>query len=77
MTSPSTCVDLHEPKRTVIFTVCSANYLDKAIAMGLSALEHHADVDFVILVADGKREVEVEDPRYHAALRAYFSSIDL
>jgi hypothetical protein len=49
--------------RSVIFTVCSANYLGKAAAMALSALVHHPDNDIVILVADGKRPVEIADTR--------------
>lgn len=48
---------------TVIFTACSVNYLDKAIAMGLSALDHHGDVDIIILVADEKRPVDIADSR--------------
>jgi hypothetical protein len=51
------------PSRSVIFTACSANYLGKAAAMALSALVHHPDNDIVILVADGKRQVEIADTR--------------
>jgi hypothetical protein len=52
-----------EPQRSVIFTACSVNYLGKAAAMALSALDHHPDYDIVILVADGKRPVDISDAR--------------
>ena len=48
-----------------IFTACSANYLTKAMAMCLSALDHEPEATPVILLADGKRTVELRDPRVH------------
>lgn len=48
-----------------IFTACSANYLSKAMAMCLSALDHEPQATPVILLVDGKREVELRDPRVH------------
>ena len=51
------------PKTTVIFTACSVNYLAKAMAMCQSALSHHPDADFVILLADRKRPIALSDPR--------------
>jgi hypothetical protein len=53
------------PKKTVIFTACSVNYLAKAMAMCLSALDHHADVALVILLVDRKRPVTLLDHRVH------------
>ena len=49
--------------RTAVFTACSVNYLAKAMAMCLSALEHEPGVEMIILVADGKRPLEISDPR--------------
>lgn len=63
--SPQSFSERGSQDGTVIFTVCSVNYLIKAIALGLSVLDHHDDVDFTILVADGKRPIELEDPRIH------------
>jgi len=50
-------------KSIVIFTVCSVNYLAKAMAMCHSALDNHPDMDLVILVVDRKRPVTLSDPR--------------
>ena len=50
-------------RRNVIFTACSVNYLAKAVAMCLSALDYQSDVDLVILVVDRKRPVTLSDPR--------------
>jgi hypothetical protein len=47
----------------VIFTACSVNYLDKAIAMCLSVLDHHPDARMVILLADGKRKISQSHSR--------------
>jgi hypothetical protein len=63
MPNPSSRKELLSPKRSVIFTACSANYLCKAAAMALSALDHHSDVDLVILVVDGKRPASIADSR--------------
>jgi len=46
-----------------IFTACSANYLTKAMAMCLSVLAHEPDAVPVILLVDGRREVQMRDPR--------------
>lgn len=46
-------------KDLVIFTACSLNYLEKAIAMCLSAEDCHPDADLVILVVDRKRSVSL------------------
>lgn len=48
---------------TAIFTACSVNYLPKAMAMCLSALDHEPQASLVILLADGKRDIGLSDPR--------------
>lgn len=63
MPNPSPSPNTTTLPRSVIFTACSANYLGKAAAMALSALDHHTDYDIVILVADGKRPVDIADMR--------------
>lgn len=47
---------------TVIFTACSVNYLEKAMAMCQSARAHHPGVDLVILLVDRKRPVTIATP---------------
>jgi hypothetical protein len=51
------------PNRLAIFTACSANYLNKAMAMCMSALDHEPDANLVILLVDTKRHVELKDSR--------------
>lgn len=52
-------------KNIVIFTACSVNYLAKAMAMCHSALDHHPDVDLVVLLVDRKRPIIMSHPRVH------------
>lgn len=46
-----------------IFTACSANYLNKAMAMCLSALDQEPAATVVILLVDAKRDLRLKDPR--------------
>jgi hypothetical protein len=46
-------------KNTAIFTVCSANYLSKAIALALSAKTYEPECDFYVVISDAKRPIEV------------------
>jgi hypothetical protein len=46
-----------------IFTVCSVNYLSKAVAMCLSALDQEPRASLFVLLADGKRDVQLRDSR--------------
>lgn len=46
-----------------IFTACSVNYLSKAVAMCLSALEHEPQASVFILLVDAKRDITLDDPR--------------
>lgn len=55
--------EVHEVlPETVIFTACSVNYLDKAMAMCQSVRDHHPAVDLVILLVDRKRPVTLATP---------------
>lgn len=49
--------------RTVIFTACSVNYLQKAVALFLSIFDNHDDIAAVILLVDSKRPVKIIDQR--------------
>lgn len=48
---------------SVVFTACSVNYLCKAITLCRSVFDHNHGVDFVIIVADRKRPVVLNDSR--------------
>ena len=48
--------------QTVVFTACSANYLNKALAMCLSVRQHSPGIDTVVLLVDRKREVKLANP---------------
>lgn len=50
-------------KEAAVFTVCSANYLEKAMAMCLSLLSHDPQVDVLVVLVDTKRAVTVENSR--------------
>jgi hypothetical protein len=47
----------------VIFTACSVNYLSKAVAMCLSALDHEPQASLIVLLVDAKRDVQLHDSR--------------
>lgn len=47
----------------VIFTACSVNYLSKAVAMCLSALDHEPHASLIVLLVDAKRDVQLDDSR--------------
>ena len=47
----------------IVFTVCSVNYLSKAIALGLSMLEYNFNCDFTIIIVDSKRDIKINDTR--------------
>jgi hypothetical protein len=47
----------------VIFTVCSVNYLNKAVAMLLSIIEVHPESIFIIIIADSKRYINLDNSR--------------
>jgi hypothetical protein len=47
----------------VIFTACSVNYLSKAVAMCLSALDHEPHASLIVLLADAKRDVKLDNSR--------------
>lgn len=49
--------------KKIVFTVCSVNYLSKAIALGLSVLEYNSKCDFTIVIVDSKRDIKINDPR--------------
>ena len=49
--------------RGLVFTVCSANYLGKALALCRSALTHNPGLDTLILLADRKRPLVLSDTR--------------
>lgn len=49
--------------KKIVFTVCSVNYLSKAIGLGLSVLEYNSDCDFCIVIVDAKRDININDPR--------------
>lgn len=75
MTPSMTVSFVHEssdslaPARTMnngsfaIFTACSVNYLSKAVAMCLSALDQEPDASLIVLLADAKRDVQLYDSR--------------
>jgi len=48
---------------TVVFTVCSVNYITKALAMCQSVLDHNENLHLVIAVLDRKREINFGHPR--------------
>jgi hypothetical protein len=55
--------EIQGERRLAIFTACSANYLNKAMAMCLSAFDHEPDATLVILLVDAKRDVRLKDSR--------------
>lgn len=57
--------DIPGEHRLAIFTACSANYLNKAMAMCLSALDQEPGATLVILLVDAKRDVQLRDSRVH------------
>lgn len=75
MTSSMTNSFVHEssnsrvPVQTIdngsfaIFTACSVNYLSKAVAMCLSALDHEPNSSLFVLLVDAKRDVQLHDSR--------------
>ena len=50
-------------KDIVIFTACSVNYLAKAMAMCISALEYNPDAALIILLVDTRRRIANLDSR--------------
>ncbi len=60
---PKNVQNMDKKNNTVIFTVCSVNYLAKAMAMCNSALDHHPDVDLLVLLVDRRRPVTLSDSR--------------
>lgn len=46
-----------------IFTACSVNYMSKAVAMCLSALDQEPQASLIVLLADAKRDVQLYDSR--------------
>jgi hypothetical protein len=46
-----------------IFTACSVNYLSKAVAMCLSALDHEPHASLIVVLVDAKRNVQLYDSR--------------
>ena len=63
LNSPQHLVEAPSREPFAIFTACSVNYLSKAMAMCLSALDHEPQATPVILLVDGKRDVQLRDPR--------------
>ena len=53
----------NERRELVVFTACSVNYLEKAIAMFLSVEHSHPNVDMVVLLVDRKRPVSLLNSR--------------
>ncbi len=50
-------------KHSVVFTVCSANYLLKALGLCISFLDHNSGTDITIVLVDTKRPVDLRDGR--------------
>lgn len=45
--------------KRAVFTVCSVNYINKAVALGKSIIDFNDDVDFIIVLVDTKRRLTV------------------
>jgi hypothetical protein len=63
MNCPTKAIPKSSVQPAVIFTVCSANYIAKALAMCQSALDQNDNVDLVIAVLDRKRDISFIHPR--------------
>ena len=48
-------------KKNALFTICAKNYLAQALTLKLSALQYEDNVDFYIILADEKENLEIDN----------------